>query len=119
MFRIRILLALVFSVGLSYHGFHKKSLSISGACAAFLVGLIAFSLSYRYGAILIVFYLLGSRVTRLREDIKSQFEDNHKKGGQRNYVQVLCNSLLATMIALYFLYNGFEEVNVSFNNNNK
>lgn len=55
----------IFALILSSHGLRKKSLSISGAITAFIVGLFMMSGGTRlFGVALIGFYLVGSRATK-------------------------------------------------------
>lgn len=110
----RYFLAFLFSTFLSLHGKLKNSLNISGSIAAFFVGFSSFAASYRFGLILILFYYSSSKLTKVKENVKSKLEENYSKGGQRNYIQVLANSFLATFVALiYFFYIG-EDSFVSF-----
>lgn len=110
-FAIRISLACVLSCYLSIHGYSKKSLDISGSIAAILVGFISFATSYRFGLILIGFYYVSSKLTKWKEDIKAKLESNYQVGGQRNWIQVLSNSILATIIAgLYWFYVGEDTI---------
>lgn len=58
-------LALGFASLLSLHGFAKKSLSPGGAATGFVVGLITMAGGLRaFGVALIIFFLIGSRVTK-------------------------------------------------------
>ena len=108
--RIRSTIALVLASYLALHGYKKKSLNISGATSAFLVGFISFLISLRFGLLLIIFYYTSSKFTKLNEKRKAELEDNYQVGGQRNAIQVLANSALATMIAVtYWLYIGEDE----------
>ena len=102
---IRIGLATLISLGLSYHGLKKKSLDLSGALAALIVGFISFATSYQYGMTLILFYYVSSKLTKMKEDIKKKLEDHFLTGGQRNYLQVFANSILATIICIISLIN--------------
>lgn len=112
---IRLILALLLSLGLAFHGYKKKSLDISGCIAAVIVGFISFATSYRYGLILILFYYTSSKLTKVKEDVKAKLESNYMLGGQRNWVQVFANSILATIIGLiYMIYIG-EEIHISYN----
>lgn len=55
---------------LSGHGLRKKSLSLSGAAAAFLAGYAHLANPLKlFGVSLIVFYLLGSRATKVRSEL--------------------------------------------------
>lgn len=95
--------ALAVAVVLSLHGRRKKSLSPSGAAAAFAVGFISFLASLRFGLVLIAFYQSSSSLTKVKSSYKRTLEEGHKEGGQRDYVQVLSCSLVATVVALTFL----------------
>ena len=93
------LLALYF--GLS--GVRKGSLSPSGGIAAFIVGFTMMTIPLRvFGASLIVFYLAGSRATKVGKQLKAQLEEGHKGAGYRNATQVLCNSLSAFIAAIFW-----------------
>lgn len=58
--------AALIATGLSLHGYRKGSLSLSGAIAAWLVGYghLANPLKV-FGVSMIVFYLIGSRATKV------------------------------------------------------
>ena len=77
---------------LATHGLRKGSLSFSGAVAAFLVGYFHLACPLKFfGVGLIVFYLLGSRATRVKANIKAKLEDGvevGKPGGNRDAIQV-------------------------------
>ena len=111
---IRIFIAFVLAGLLARHGIKKKSLDETGAAAAFIVGFISFAVSYRMGLILILFYLSSSRLTKLREEVKRKLEEDYKISGQRNYLQVLTNSFLATVIAIIYYYYCGEDSHVDF-----
>lgn len=56
---------------LSGHGLRKKSLSLSGAVAAFLAGYAHLANPLKlFGVSLIVFYLLGSRATKVSRKLQ-------------------------------------------------
>lgn len=114
-FVVRIGVAAVLACGLATHGYKKGSLDWTGAVAAVVVGFASFSVSYRMGLILIVFYYTGSKMTKVRGDLKERYEYNYKLAGQRNAAQVLTNSLLATVIAvLFYFVIGEDTHNVEF-----
>ena len=87
---------------LAGHGLRKRSLSPSGAVAAFVTGVIMLSPPLKsFGISLIVFYLVGSRATKVGKSRKAQLEEGHQEAGYRNATQVYCNSfsaLLATLL---------------------
>ena len=49
---------------------------------------------------LLVCFFATTRATVYREDIKSQFEANFKKGGQRDWMQIVCNLGVPSLIVL-------------------
>ena len=90
---------------LASHGLRKKSLSPSGALTAFAVGFIMMASRLNtFGVSLIVFYLVGSRATKVGKARKSSLEDGHQEAGYRSGWQVLCNSFTAFVSSL--LWNG-------------
>jgi uncharacterized membrane protein len=84
----------VFALGLATflaaHGYRRKSLSPSGAVAAFVVGFVMMSIpNFRTpGTTLIVFYLTGSTATKVGKKVKARLEEGHAEAGYRNAVQV-------------------------------
>ncbi|TFK35853.1 integral membrane family protein [Crucibulum laeve] len=89
---------------LSVHGYRKKSLSPSGAAAAFVVGLLMMSGgTIVFGVALIGFYLTGSRATKYGKKRKAQLEDGFHEAGYRTGWQVMCNSAAAFVAA--FVWN--------------
>ncbi|KAH9842407.1 integral membrane protein DUF92-domain-containing protein [Rhodofomes roseus] len=90
------LVPLLLAAFLGFHGLRKRSLSPSGALAAFVVGFSMMAVPLRaFGVSLITFYLVGSRATKVGKQLKTQFEDGHQEAGYRSAAQVLCNSASA------------------------
>jgi uncharacterized membrane protein len=86
---------------LGAHGLRKRSLSISGAIAALIVGSSMFAVPLRtFGITLITFYLLGSRATKFEAKHKRTLEEGFDDGGRRSAWQVLCNSFSAFVAAI-------------------
>ena len=104
---VRACIALFIAVMLALRGKKKKSLSTSGAAAAFFVGFLSFLASYRFGVCLILFYQSSSSLTKYKGEVKKKLEADYKEVGQRNYMQVFSCSLLATILAMvYFAVEG-------------
>lgn len=81
---------------LGLQGLRKRSLSPSGAIAAFVVGFFMMAVPLRaFGVSLITFYLIGSRATKVGKHLKAKLEDGHQEAGYRNAMQVFCNSASA------------------------
>ncbi|TKY87589.1 hypothetical protein EX895_003603 [Sporisorium graminicola] len=107
---------------LGYSGYRKGSLSLDGAITASVVGYASMANPYiGYGLTLITFYLTGSKATKFKAQIKEGLEthstepaaraakevkESGKKrdtsSGNRNGVQVLCNSLTAVVACIAF-----------------
>jgi hypothetical protein len=86
---------------LAGHGFRKRSLSPSGAIAAFFTGVVMLSPPLKsFGISLIVFYLVGSRATKFGKSRKAQLEEGHQEAGYRSANQVFCNSFSAMVATL-------------------
>ena len=88
-----------------------------GCIAAVFVGFVSFSASYRFGSILILFYYTSSKFTKLKEDYKKTLDKEYLVGGQRNWIQVLANSILATCVCILYVYLYGDDTYVSFGAN--
>ena len=102
-FAVRLGTAFVIATLLCRRALRKKSLSPSGARAAFAVALLSWSASVRFGITLIVFYATSTKLTRVGEEQKRTLDAGFKKGGQRSAGQVLACSAIGTAIAVVFL----------------
>ncbi|KAM0856540.1 hypothetical protein ACQ4PT_049051 [Festuca glaucescens] len=78
----------------------RRSLDVSGGAAGFAVMAIHLACGYRYGALLLAFFFTSSKVTKIGEDRKRRVEEDFKEGGQRNWIQVLANSAIATVLVI-------------------
>lgn len=116
-----IWIPLTVSTFLSVHGYSSTSLSMSGAMAAFIVGFLTlysdvYSLESGWilSMVLIGFYLLGSRVSKIghayKATVDGQVQNNTKEstkkrvGAQRSAAQVFGTALLGTFLACYYAY---------------
>lgn len=82
-------LSFLLSLALSSHGWRKSSLSTSGAIGAFFIAYVLMAIPLRvFGISCIVFYLTGSRATKVGKSSKARLEVGHKEGGQRDVWQV-------------------------------
>jgi uncharacterized protein (TIGR00297 family) len=111
---LRLVVAFTVASTLALHGLKKHSLSSSGSAAAWIVGFISLVTSYRFGVLLLMFYYSSSKLTKLKEDVKASLEDDHRPGGQRNWIQVLANSLLSSLLAIVYLVYIGEDQEINF-----
>lgn len=102
---IRSAVALLLSSVISARALKQKSLDLSGALSGFLVMTIHIACSYRFGALLLVFFFTSSKLTKLGEEKKRSVDEQFKEGGQRNWLQVLANSALATILVMLVAMN--------------
>jgi len=84
-------------------GHTRKSLSTSGALLALLVGFILTLANYSFFLCLLAFFVSSSKATKYKQEVKRSFEEDFKEGGQRNWLQVLCNGGLALELSLLYL----------------
>ncbi|KAK5578319.1 hypothetical protein RB653_007989 [Dictyostelium firmibasis] len=99
------------------HGYRKKSLNLSGTIAAWLTGVFTCIFGSTFAILLISFYFSSSYLTKYKSSIKKTIEDGHTVGGQRNYIQVLSNSLPGTVFAaIYYFFSNSSTTLINFNN---
>ncbi|XP_031258880.1 protein PGR [Pistacia vera] len=97
---IQPLIAVVISFLVATRAYVRKSLDLSGAISGFFVMTIHFAVGSRYGAVLLVFFFTSSKLTKVGEDKKRRIDAEYKEGGQRNWIQVLSNSGIATVLVV-------------------
>jgi len=88
---------------MSYSGYKKGSLSVSGAYAAFFTGFVGFGASYRFGIILILFYLTSSKLTKAGKNKKMLLEADYGTTSKRGAAQVIGSSIFATLLSVLFI----------------
>nr|CAD7262844.1 unnamed protein product [Timema shepardi] len=80
-----------------------------------LVGFVLCISNFAFVSCLFTFFVTSSRATKFRSGVKRGFEEEFKEGGQRNWLQVLCNSGMAMQLALLYLLDvGCEERPIDF-----
>merc|ERR1712037_539745 len=98
-------------------GHQRQSLSISGSLLALIVGFTLSLAHYSFFMSLIVFFLSSNKATKFKQEVKKTFESDFKEGGQRSWLQVLCNGAMATELALLYLLDvGSADLPVDFRN---
>jgi len=98
-------------------GHENHSLSTSGALLALLVGFCLTLAHYSFFLCLLVFIITSSKVTMYKREQKKLFEGETSEGGKTNWLKVLCNSGMATELALlYMLDIGSADLPVDFKN---
>ncbi|KAL7117489.1 hypothetical protein ACP275_03G074400 [Erythranthe tilingii] len=97
---VQPLIAAIISAAIAARSFRKKSLDFSGAISGFAVMTIHIAVNYRFGAVLLVFFFTSSMFTKFGEDKKQKVDADYKEGGQRNWIQVIYNSGIGTILVL-------------------
>lgn len=72
--------ALGLSLLISLYGWKKRSLSLSGAVAAVVVGFVLTAASACFSVTLLVFFFTSSRLTKWRGKEKRKLEEDFKEG---------------------------------------
>ncbi|XP_068648774.1 protein PGR [Aristolochia californica] len=98
--QIRVLLSVFVAFLIAFRSFRKKSLDRSGAFMGFVVMVIHIAAGFRFGALLLVFFFTSSKLTKVGEEKKKAIDADFKDGGQRNWLQVLANSGIASVLVL-------------------
>ncbi|KAK7265005.1 hypothetical protein RJT34_32621 [Clitoria ternatea] len=97
---LHLLVAVVVAFLIAFKAYKKKSLSFSGAVAGFFVMALHIFVGYRFGAMLLAFFFSSSFVTKIGEEEKRRIDPEFKEGGQRNWLQVLANSGIASVMVV-------------------
>eukprot|EP00092_Neocalanus_flemingeri_P022757 GFUD01024677.1.p1 GENE.GFUD01024677.1~~GFUD01024677.1.p1 ORF type:complete len:333 (+),score=67.76 GFUD01024677.1:203-1201(+) len=96
-------------------GHGRKSLSTSGALLALVVGFCLTLAHYSFFLCLLAFFITSSKATKYKQEIKAKQEEDFKEGGQRNWLQVLCNGGMAFELSLLYLLDiGSSDLPVDF-----
>ncbi|KAL7239809.1 hypothetical protein ACSBR2_005644 [Camellia fascicularis] len=93
-------IAVLLSSAIAIRAFKRNSLNSSGAFLGFIVMFIHIAVNYRLGAMLLVFFFTSSKLTKVGVERKRSIDADFKEGGQRNWIQVLSNSGIATLLVL-------------------
>ena len=105
------LLAVSIAFLIAFRAHRKKSLSVSGAFAGFFVMALHIFVGSRFGVMLLAFFFTSSKLTKKGQDKKRKLDPEFKEGGQRNWVQVLANSGIASVlvVAIWALTEGKDK----------
>lgn len=100
----RLLLGLIFSTGIAFLAYRRRSLSKTGVAGAIASGTTIFSMGgWSWGLSLIHFFVSSSLLSHFRERDKARTAaDKFSKGSKRDIAQVAANGGLATLLALIY-----------------
>lgn len=104
---VRVLSGFAVAALIAAVGRRTRALSPSGATTAVLVGTAAVAAGWDWGALLIVFFLASSVLSRVRREQKRSAGGGiAAKGDERDAVQVLANGAVFAVAAVAFLVTG-------------
>ncbi|XP_042560877.1 transmembrane protein 19 [Clupea harengus] len=111
----RLLFSVLIPLTLTMRAVKRRSLDYTGALGAMVVGFILTVANWSFLFALFAFFVSSSKLTRWKGNLKKQLDPEYKEGGQRNWVQVLCNGGVPTELALlYMIEVGPGEMPVDF-----
>ncbi|KAJ4708369.1 Transmembrane 19 [Melia azedarach] len=107
---IHSLIAVLIPSVIAIRAYRRKSLDLSGAITGFIIISIHLAAGSRFGALVLVFFFTSSKLTKVGEDKKRRVDAEFKEGGQRNWVQVLSNSAIATaLVVIVWNLTGWQD----------
>jgi len=96
----RLLLGLALAALVGWLGWRRGALTRGGALGATLVGGATFGLGgWAWGALVILFFVSASLLSRYRQAQKQRFAEKFSKGAQRDLAQALANGGAAALLA--------------------
>lgn len=94
-------LGFILAVIVSYLAYRARSLNVSGALAAVLVGTVVFGIGgWQWAILLLMFFITSSGLSRLFKKRKQALDEKFSKGHERDAGQVFGNGGLATAFVL-------------------
>ena len=89
----------------SYFAYKRRSLTKSGAIAAFFVGNgIALGFSYKGLILLGAFFVSSSMLSKYKSIAKESMEKKTQKGSTRDWLQVMANGALAAIVGIIYFF---------------
>ncbi|MBI5229629.1 DUF92 domain-containing protein [Candidatus Micrarchaeota archaeon] len=100
-----ILLGTVVTLAVALISLKREALTKGGTVAAILLGILVFSFGgWQWFALLIVFFVSSSLLTKYKVKKKEPITKEFAKGGMRDFWQVLANCLVAVFFSVLFYF---------------
>ncbi|MGP1508640.1 MAG: DUF92 domain-containing protein [Sphaerochaeta sp.] len=113
-----ILIVTLSTAFIAVAAYFKKSLSLSGALAAYVVGVIVFwTLRFEGLLLLMLFFVSSNVIGKISSRVRSRekrIEIAEKKGHCRDHMQVLANGLMAAIAALLWFFTAKNSALIMF-----
>ena len=106
-------LGFLVATALAVRGVRRRSLSLSGAAAAWIVGFLSVAAGLR-GFILLLFYIVGTAATKFRHDEKARIDATAQVGAERGPSQVLACSAVGVVCSVWHAAACGEERPINF-----
>ncbi len=108
---VGLFLYLFLSVAILVFAYKMRAITADGIVAAVLTAVTLYTLGGPYlGASLLLFFILGSIISKLKNKSKLKAELIQDVEGPRNWKQVICNSLPATILVWFYFINPDTEI---------
>ena len=106
-------LGFLVATALAARGVRRRSLSKSGAAAAWIVGFLSVAAGPR-GMSLLLFYIVGTAATKFRHDEKARIDATAQVGAERGPSQVLACSAVGVVCSVWHAAVCGEEKSINF-----
>jgi len=83
-----ILISATITTVVAVRAIKKKSLDLSGAITAWLVGFVTLAAAWPFGVCILVFFFVGTKATTYKQEEKRKFEAEFKEGMERTTFSV-------------------------------
>ena len=107
-------LGFLIATALAARGVRRRSLSKSGAAAAWIVGFLSVAAGPSRGVLLLLFYIVGTAATKFRHDEKARIDATAQVGAERGPSQVLACSAVGVVCSVWHAAACGEEQRISF-----
>lgn len=98
---INIVIGAILGIAIAIMAYKSRSLSLSGAVAAAILGMVIFGLGgFAHSVVLLAFFISSSALSRLFKKQKRTLDEKHAKGNRRDAGQVLANGGISGLIVL-------------------
>jgi uncharacterized protein (TIGR00297 family) len=110
----RCVIGVVWAFAIAWISWRRRSLSLDGSIAAFVVGVLFTAAGLQFAAGLVWFFVSSTLLTKLGGKRKSVIEDGYVATGNRSAIQVLANSLPGAVCAIVSIAHGdgFGEIGI-------
>lgn len=100
---LRWFVAIFLPIVLAINSLAKKSLDMSGALAALTLGCLVTLSSYSFILCLLVFFYSGTKLTKVKSNLKKKFEEGYSPSGKRTWINVVCNGAVPGLMSLLYI----------------